>query len=418
MNDPLRWVRQDIRHIVPYQAKVYPEGVKVDANENPFPWPASYVEKLQKDLAAYPFSRYPDGEAKDLRQALSAYTGRDPAEILISNGSDEAIQLILLTFGGPGLATVISNPTFVMYAMATRYMGGQVIDVPLLEEAGTFRLDVEGLLSAASREESRVIIICNPNNPTGNSFAEEDIVAVLRGTDKIVIVDEAYYEFYGKSMVGRIGEFPNLIVMRTFSKAFALAGLRVGYTMASRAIINEIHKVRQPFNVNAFSQRSAAIALEERAAFENQVKTILAERETLLPQLKRFDWDVFPTDANYVFLRLRGESPAARAALAASIHKALMDRGVLIRKLGGGPSLDGTLRITVGQPEENRRLIVALEKMSEAAEGSAVGSQAVSGGLAASVASLPALAASAVSSESAGSAASLGSATPVRRWRV
>ncbi|MBM7867654.1 histidinol-phosphate transaminase [Heliobacterium gestii] len=367
MNDPLRWVRQDIRDIVPYQAKVYPEGVKVDANENPFPWPASYVEKLQQDIAAYSYSRYPDGEAKDLRQALSAYTGREPAEILVSNGSDEAIQLILLTFGGPGLATVISNPTFVMYAMATRYMGGQVIDVPLTEEKGTFRLDVDGLIAAANREESRVIIICNPNNPTGNCFAEEDIVAVLRGTDKIVIVDEAYYEFYGKSMAGRIGEFPNLIVMRTFSKAFALAGLRVGYTMASQALIREIHKVRQPFNVNAFSQRAAATAIEEKAAFLAQVETILAERETLLSQLKRFDWDVFPTDANYIFLRLRGETAESRLALAASIHKGLMDRGVLIRKLGGGPGLDGTLRITVGQPEENRRLLAALEAMSEAA---------------------------------------------------
>ncbi|MBC9784714.1 histidinol-phosphate transaminase [Heliobacterium chlorum] len=367
--DPLRWVRQDIRDIVPYQAKVYPEGVKVDANENPFPWPQRYVERLQQELAFYPFTRYPDGEAKELCQALSEYTGRNAAEILVSNGSDEAIQLVLLTFGGPGLATVVSNPTFVMYSMATRFMGGTVIDVPLIEEGNTFRLDVQGLLAAAAREEARVIIICNPNNPTGNCFAEEDILAVVRGTDKIVIVDEAYYEFAGKSLMGRLDEFPNMVIMRTFSKAFGLAGLRVGYTVASAEIINEIHKVRQPFNVNAFSQRAATIAIEERTAFEAQVKEVLAERETLCAELGRFAWQIFATDANYIFLRLPGSTKEEPVRRAADIHQGLMDRGVLVRKLGGGPGLDGTLRVTVGRPEENRKLLAALEDLADPSTG-------------------------------------------------
>ncbi|QGG49025.1 histidinol-phosphate transaminase [Heliorestis convoluta] len=360
---PLTWARQDIRDMVPYQAKVYPEGVKIDANENPFPWPQSYVQRVQSEIATYPFTRYPDSEAKELRHALSLYTGRSTEEILISNGSDEAIQLILLTFGGPGLATVISHPTFVMYGMATRYVGGKVIDVPLLEEKGTYRLDVPGLLAAAAKEESRVIVICNPNNPTGNCFSEEDIIAVLEGTDKIVIVDEAYYEFAGKSMAARLQEFPNLIILRTFSKAFGLAGLRVGYTMASQEIIQEMHKVRQPFNVNAFSQRAACIALEEREAFQEQIDTILAEREKLLPRLKPFSWQVYPTDANYIFLRPYGETEEEQMAITTKIHQALLDRALLVRKLGGGPGLNGTLRITVGQEKENDQLIAALESL-------------------------------------------------------
>ncbi|KAB2952659.1 histidinol-phosphate transaminase [Heliorestis acidaminivorans] len=363
MKGPLKWARQDIRDMVPYQAKVYPDGAKLDANENPFPWPQSFAKRLQEDIATYPFTRYPDSEAKELRQALCDYTGRSAEEILVSNGSDEAIQLILLTFGGPGLATVISHPTFVMYGMATRYVGGQVIDVPLKEEEGTYRLDVAGLLAAAAQEESRVIVICNPNNPTGNCFAEEDIIAVLEGTDKLVIVDEAYYEFSGKSLVSRLQEFPNLVILRTFSKAFGLAGLRVGYTMASQEIIREMHKVRQPFNVNAFSQRAAVIALEELEAFQEQLRAILAERERLLPLLKPFPWQVYPTDANYVFLRPFAETEEEQVKLSQTIHQALLDRALLVRKLGGAPSLNGTLRITIGEPSENDKLLQALEEI-------------------------------------------------------
>lgn len=366
---PLRWVRQDIRDIVPYQAKIYPEGAKLDANENPFSWPTVFVERLNQELMTYPFTRYPDSEARELRSALSAYTGRASEEIMVSNGSDEAIQLILLTFGGPGLATVISNPTFVMYEMATRYVGGTVIDVPLVEEKDTFRLDVDGLLKAASREEARIIIICNPNNPTGNCFDEDDILAVVKGTDKIVILDEAYYEFAGKSLVSRLEEFPNLIIMRTFSKAFGLAGLRVGYTMAAKEIIQEIHKVRQPFNVNAFSQRAARIALEEAAAFQAQVGQVLEEREKLAPQLARFAWQVFPTEANYVFLRPLANNLEERLKVAAIIHQGLQNRGLLVRKLGGSIGLDGTLRITVGRPDENEKLLVALQSMKDPVSG-------------------------------------------------
>ncbi|MCW2278019.1 histidinol-phosphate transaminase [Heliophilum fasciatum] len=361
---PLQWVRADIRDIVPYQAKVYPDGAKLDANENPYPWPAPFTAQLQATLAESPLTRYPDGEARELRSAIAAYTGRHVDEILVSNGSDEAIQLMLLTFGGPGLATVIANPTFVMYGMATRYMGGKVIDVPLKEIGDTFALDVPGLLEAAGRPETRLVIICNPNNPTGNLFPVEDIEAVLRGTDKIVILDEAYYEFAQETLLPRLDEFPNLVVMRTFSKAFGLAGLRVGYTVASRSLIQEIHKVRQPFNVNTFSQTAAIVALQKANLFQEQVQAVLAERAHLLAALERFDWRVFRTDANYVFVRLPG-TPVEAAQRSAKIYEGLLNAAVLVRKFGGSPSLDGTLRITVGQPAENARLIAALQAMQD-----------------------------------------------------
>ncbi|MDD2421801.1 MAG: histidinol-phosphate transaminase [Heliobacteriaceae bacterium] len=361
--DPLRWVRRDIRGIVPYQAKVFPQGIKLDANENPFPWPAVFTERLGREAFTDAFNRYPDGAATGLRQALSGYTGREPAEILVSNGSDEAIQLFLLTFGGPGLATVVANPTFVMYAMATRYLGGKVIDVPLLEVEGVFHLDVAGILAAAAREETRLIVICNPNNPTGNCFPEEDILAVVNGTDKPVVVDEAYYEFSGQTLAPRLAELPNLLIMRTFSKAFGLAGLRVGYTLGAPELIREINKVRQPFNVNAFSQGAARLALAEAPAFQAQVRQVLAGRERLWPELHRFAWQVYPTDANFIFLRPRAADLAAGVRLAGAIFQGLLDQGIMVRRLGDA------LRITIGRPVENERLLAALAVLQETQNG-------------------------------------------------
>lgn len=334
-----------------YQTKVIPGVVKMDANENPFPWPERMRELLLTQNLT--FNRYPDGAASELKQALSAYTEVGPRGILTGNGGDELIQLTLITFGGPGRAIVLHPPTFSMYYAAAKLTDTRVVDVPLLNGVD---LDLEGMLAAGKGENVGVILVCNPNNPTGNCFSREEILRLVEETGKLVIVDEAYAEFSGQSMIGELEGHPNLLILRTFSKAFGMAGLRLGYLLGSPELIDLLNRARQPFNVNAFSQKAGVIALQYLPQFQAQVKVIKEETSklyralTALPQVK-----VFPTQANFIlFLPPDPDLWAAK----------LLEQGFLVRNMGNLAGLGKSLRVSAGQPEENRRLIAALEEIS------------------------------------------------------
>lgn len=349
--NPEQFVRSAVRQLVPYETKHLPQCVKLDANENPFPWPSGMAEALLKEKLA--FNRYPDGMGQDLKECIAKYMATSPEGILIGNGSDELIQLILLTFGGLGKSLIIHPPTFGMYQIYARLTETTVVEVPLL---GGLDLDTEQMLKALNAPEAQIVIVCNPNNPTGSLFSREEILRLVRESGKLVVVDEAYAEFSDETLISEIEHYPNLIIMRTFSKAFGMAGLRLGYLMGQPKTIALINKVRPPFNVNSFSQRAGILALDYLREYQEQIQQIKQEISKLQVALKRIpNLTVYPTRANFILFK-----PVDPDLWAEELFK----RGFLVRNMGMLPMLGKCLRISAGLPDENERFIQAVQEIS------------------------------------------------------
>ncbi len=356
-------MRTDIAHLRPYEAHVIEGNIKLDANENPFSWPEGMRHELFS--ANFDFNRYPDGQAKNLRQSLASYLGVKSEEILVGNGSDELIQIILHTFGGWGRSLLIHPPTFSMYAAAAAITSTALIEVPLL---GGTKLDLDYMLkycaaenhSAQDETENKadIVIICNPNNPTGTLFPREEIIQIIK-TNRLVIVDEAYAEFSGETMIDLINEYPNLLIMRTFSKAFGMAALRLGYVIGNIELITNLNKVRQPFNVNSFSQQAGITALKYASAYQEQIEIIKKQMQMLYNELNKIKGlKVLSTRAN--FLLFKPEDPDRWAA-------ELSAKGFTVRNLGELPGLGKCLRMSSGTPDENRAFLQAVKEVAQEA---------------------------------------------------
>lgn len=344
-------VRPGVRQLIPYQSKHMPECIKLDANENPFPWPARMREALFAENIA--FNRYPDGMAQDLKKAIALYTETRPEGILVGNGSDELIQLILLTFGGLGKSVIIHPPTFGMYQIYASLTDTTVVPVPLLNGLD---LDTEQMLKAAKSPEAHVMFVCNPNNPTGSQFPREEIFRLVQESGKIVVVDEAYAEFSEETLIPEIQNYPNLVILRTFSKAFGMASLRLGYLLGQPETIALINRVRPPFNVNSFSQKAGILALDYLDEYQLQVQLIKAETQKLYEELFRIpDVVVYPTRANFILFKPNDPDRWATE---------LLKRGFLVRNMGELPVLGKCLRISAGLPEENKEFSRAVREIS------------------------------------------------------
>ncbi|KGK87092.1 histidinol-phosphate aminotransferase [Desulfosporosinus sp. HMP52] len=346
------YVRPAVRELVPYETKYLPDCIKLDANENPFPWPAKMREALLSEK--FDFNRYPDGMGQELKTRIAQYTSTPPESVMIGNGSDELIQMILLTFGGAGKSLIIHPPTFGMYQIYARLTETAVVPVPLLNGLD---LDTEQMLKAAEAPGAQVIIVCNPNNPTGSLFPREEILKLVKESGKIVVVDEAYAEFSEQTLISEIENYPNLVIMRTFSKAFGMAGLRLGYLLGQPKTIALIEKVRPPFNVNLFSQRAGILALDYLREYKLQIQQIKEETKKLYEALVQLTGlTVYPTQANFILFK-----PADPDRWATDLLK----RGFLIRNMGSLPILGKCLRISAGLPEENERFIQAVREINE-----------------------------------------------------
>ncbi|HOV78997.1 MAG TPA: histidinol-phosphate transaminase [Bacillota bacterium] len=334
-------VRGELKTLAPYDAPYFPEAVKLDANENPYGFPPGVLRKIFSEIGSRDFARYPDPRAERLRESLADYTGVAPENIMVGNGSDELILNIMLTFGA-GAEYVVTPPTFSMYGVYGLVASASRVEVPRLAD---FSVDMESLKRVAGSRGVKVVIICNPNNPTGTATPPDEIEGLLAGTNAVVVVDEAYVEFGGETCIPLLARHPNLIVLRTFSKAFGLAGLRVGYLLAGRSVVRELLKVKQPYNLNAFSQTAARVVMENLPLFRERIEKILAERERLFSGLSGLPGvEAFPTRANFILFRT--------ALPAKQVYGGLLERGVLIRNLDG-PMLRRCLRVTVGTAGEN-----------------------------------------------------------------
>ncbi|NPA37688.1 MAG: histidinol-phosphate transaminase [Chlorobi bacterium] len=317
------------------------DAVFFDANENPF---------------NAPYNRYPDPYQKKLKEKIAALKGVKPDNIFLGNGSDEAIDLLFRAFSVPGKDNVVSiDPTYGMYQVAADINDVEVKKVLLKPD---FSLDVEALLSAADGN-TKMIFICSPNNPTANSFSYEDMEAILQGFGGIVVVDEAYIDFAPeKTLLSKLEEYPNLVVLQTFSKAWGVAAIRLGMAFASEEIIAVLSKIKYPYNINILTQEKALELLENEKEKQKWVEQILAERERLVRELKKNPLvkNIYPSDANFILITV--DEPE-------KIYNRLVEQGIIIRDRSKVAMCEGCLRITVGTQEENDKLIEELKKITE-----------------------------------------------------
>ncbi len=350
------WIRPEIRELAAYHVQPAAGLIKLDAMENPYTWPAELRDAWLDVLRQTDVNRYPDPGASALSARLAdAMAVPAGMRLLLGNGSDELIQMIAMALAGPSRSVLSVDPGFVMYRMIAIFCGMHYVGVPL--RADDFSLDREAVLQAMDEHQPAVVFIAYPNNPTANLFDEQAIVDIIRAAPGLVVVDEAYAPFTAASFMSRLGEFDNLVVMRTVSK-MGLAGLRLGLLAGPAAWLDQFDKVRLPYNINVLTQASAEFAMQHKAVFDRQTQAIRVERERLATALARFEGvQVFPSDANFLLLR----TPQGRAA---AWFEGLRDQGVLIKKLDGAhPLLHDCLRPTVGTPAENDALIAAFAEV-------------------------------------------------------
>lgn len=328
--------------------------IKLDAMENPYTWPEDIKNNWLEALKDCSLNRYPDPEAKQLTATIKRLNNiPDQFDVLLGNGSDEIIQLLLMAL--PANASVLApDPGFVMYKQISQCLGLNYHAIPLL--ADNFDLDLPGMLAAIEQHQPSVIFLAYPNNPTGNLFSDASIREIIKASKGLVVIDEAYEPFANATFIDSLGRYDNLLVMRTVSK-LGLAGLRLGYIAGKPEIIEQLHKIRLPYNINVLTQVSADFALSNKALFDRQTQQICAERAQVSNRLNELEGIVaYPSAANFILFK----TPKDRAT---DIFSSLKQQGVLIKNLSAhGGVLADCLRVTIGKPEENAAFLAALKQ--------------------------------------------------------
>lgn len=336
-------IREEVLALAAYHVAESRGMVKLDAMENPYGLPDALREELVRQVAHASMNRYPDPGAARLKARLRQTLGlADGVELLLGNGSDEIIQMLTIAVARPGAVVMSPEPSFVMYQMLARALGLRHVAVPLNTD---FSLDGAALLDAIEQHRPALLWLAYPNNPTGNLFDRNWMIRAIAACPGLVVVDEAYHAFAGDSFLGEVGRQPNLLVMRTLSKV-GLAGLRLGMLLGTRVWLDELDKVRLPYNINVLTQLAAEAILAHHDVLDAQARLIREARAGLMQALGAIGGvEVFPSAANFLLVRV---------ARARHVFEALRRRGVLIKNLAGAhPLLEGCLRITVSTPEEN-----------------------------------------------------------------
>jgi len=346
---PDKLVRPEVLAMSAYHVADAAGMVKLDAMENPYPLPPALQRQLAERLASVALNRYPEPNPRALRELIQRKM-RVPAgmELLLGNGSDDLIQILTLALARPGAALMYPSPTFVMYGMNAAFSRMRAVPVPLRED---FSFDADAFIARMREEQPALVFLAYPNNPTGVLYPQAEVLRVIEAAPGLVVLDEAYHVFAGKTFMGALSKYPNLVVLRTVSK-LGLAGIRLGYLAGRPEWIEQLNKVRQVYNVNVLTQVAATFVLEHLEVLEGQAAEIRAERAKLHAALSTLPaLTVFPSAANFFLLRV---PDAARS------YAALVRQGVLVRNLH--PGLANCLRVTVGTADENRILLNALKE--------------------------------------------------------
>lgn len=338
-----------VRALGAYTLKATEARVKLNQNESPFDLPLAFKDRVLRRVEAMPWNRYPDFHPADLLDAIGHHHGLNGNHVLVGNGSNELIQAIFAAIVQRGTRVAIPEPTFSLYRMMIQANEGDVVDVRLRED---FSYDRAAWRALAMANDAH-LLLCTPNNPTGSSV-DAELVAELAGlTDHLVIVDEAYQHFGTYDLSTLVSQFDNVIVLRTFSKALGLAGIRFGYALAAPALVPEIGKVKLPYNVNLFTLEVARQILEDPALLQRAAEPLVQEREKLEDACAALPFEqVIRGMANFVVVRHRRAS---------ALFDFLFARGILVRDIGKYPMLEHCLRFSVGAPEETDELIAALQ---------------------------------------------------------
>ncbi len=335
-------IRQNIRSLKPYSSArdeyTGDEAIFLDANENPF---------------NAPYNRYPDPYQRKLKSRIAEIKHISTENIFLGNGSDEAIDLVYRAFCEPKVDNVVMiDPTYGMYQVAAEINN---IEIRKVQLKGDFELNVSGLLKAVDTN-TKALFICSPNNPTGNSFKADDILALIQRFEGIVVLDEAYIDFVPeKSFLPVLSKYPNLIILQTFSKAWGMAGLRLGMAFASADIITIFNHIKYPYNVNILTQKTALELLSDERQKEDWVNVLLKEKAVMLNKMESYSFvdKIYPSDANYLLIKTQNPR---------DIYRFLIDEGVVIRDRSTVTLCEGCLRITIGSEQENSALYYGLDK--------------------------------------------------------
>src|SRR3989338_1374008 len=340
-------VRKNVKAMRPYTSArmLYQSGVFFDANENAL-GSAVALPGISE------LNRYPDPYSRELRKALGIFLNVSERNVFAGNGSDEIIDLLIRIFVNPGESVLVIAPTYGMYKVAAETAGAGVQSCSLNDN---FQIDVQSVLNSTT-PQTKIIFCCSPNNPTGNLLRAEDIKELCKRFKGIVVVDEAYIEFASKpSLAEKVADFENLVVLRTFSKIWGLAGIRVGYAIANEQVVQYLDKIKAPYNINRISSALAVKALAEKATVAEFKDIILQERGRMEKRFKEMGFAVFASDANFLLVRY---------PTASTIAKKLADESALIiREFGSKKLLENCVRITVATPEQNDLLLAAIKKL-------------------------------------------------------
>ncbi|HYA45031.1 MAG TPA: histidinol-phosphate transaminase, partial [Acidimicrobiales bacterium] len=336
-----------------YHSPQVPVEVRLNTNESPYPPPREWLDavcELARDIS---FNRYPDRSARTLREAIASWHGVRAGQVFPANGSNEVLQSLCLAYGGAGRKALMWEPTYALHSHIAHLTGTEVAQFPRTPD---FAIDPGAALAVVEKERPSLVFLCSPNNPTGLAEDQATVQAIIRASTGLVVVDEAYGQFSSWSAAGLVADDVPLVVVRTYSKTWSMAGLRLGYMIAPAEVVNSMERVALPYHLDVLKQAAGRLALRFSSEMEGRVAAIISDREHLIAELSELPVKVWPSQANFILWR-----PLRRDGR--EVWEALVARSVLVRDTSSWPGLEGCLRTTVGTPAENERFLAALREV-------------------------------------------------------
>lgn len=342
-------IRPDLGLIPGYHSAQVDVSVRLNTNEAPESPPEGFARELAEFVTTVAYNRYPDREATELRAAIADFHGVRADQVFAANGSNEVLQCLLLAFGGPGRAALVFEPTYMLHSHIPHVTGTKVITAQRNDD---FTLTPSAVSAAVGAADPEIVFLCSPNNPTGLIESPEVLDAAVASSTGLVIVDEAYGQFSSWSAIDRVTDDGRVVVVRTFSKTWAMAGMRLGYVIAPAPVVEALDAVVLPYHLDVIKQKAGVLALKYRDEMNIRVSTIVEERGRIIAALNDLNVRVWPSQANFILFRPSKDGEV--------VWQDLVDRSVLVRDCSSWPGLEGCLRVTVGTPDENTAFITAL----------------------------------------------------------
>lgn len=347
--------RDDLALRAGYHSPQLDVQVRLNTNESPYGPPEEFTDALAAEMATIRWNRYPDRAAWALRTDIGALHGVGPEQVFAANGSNEVLQTLLLTYGGPGRTAAVFEPTYALHSHLSRITG---TGVAVGDRNADYSLDVDGVTRFVAEHDPQIVFLCSPNNPTGRIEPRPVVEALAADTNRLTVVDEAYGQFADRSALDLVDESRPLVVSRTFSKTWAMAAARLGYLVGPSWLVAELSKVVLPYHLDAAKQLAGRVALRFGDQMDARVAALREERGRLVAMLGELDVEVTPSEANFILFRPRSHD-------ADEVWQRLTEASVLVRNCASWPRLAGCLRVTVGTPEEGDRFIAALGEILE-----------------------------------------------------